>query len=63
MDYNNQDHSMLTGVFAARNILGANYDLWSVNTDEEYIEEGREVSEDEVSQMALSQPRVPTRLS
>jgi protoporphyrinogen oxidase len=61
--YNNQDHSMLTGVFAARNILGSNYDLWSVNTDEEYQEEGRSVTEEELSQMALSQPRVPTRLS
>jgi hypothetical protein len=38
--YNNQDHSMLTGVFAARNIAGANYDVWSVNVEQEYHEEG-----------------------
>ena len=38
--YNNQDHSMLTGVFAARNIAGANYDVWSVNVDQEYHEAG-----------------------
>ncbi len=31
--YNNQDHSMLTGLLAARNVLGAHYDLWSVNID------------------------------
>lgn len=37
--YNNQDHSMLTGVYAARNIAGADYDVWSVNTELEYHEE------------------------
>jgi protoporphyrinogen oxidase len=37
--YNNQDHSMLTGIYAARNIAGANHDVWSVNTEEEYLEE------------------------
>jgi protoporphyrinogen oxidase len=40
--YNNQDHAMLTGMLAARNIvLGENNDLWSVNTDQEYHEEVR----------------------
>lgn len=38
--YNNQDHSMLTGVYAARNIAGAAYDVWSVNVEQEYHEEG-----------------------
>ncbi|MFQ5963172.1 MAG: NAD(P)/FAD-dependent oxidoreductase [Candidatus Scalinduaceae bacterium] len=37
--YNNQDHSMMTGVFAARNVIGANCDVWSVNTEMEYHEE------------------------
>ncbi len=36
--YNNQDHSMLTGVYAARNILGEANDVWSVNTDKGYLE-------------------------
>ncbi len=40
--YNNQDHSMLTGIYAARNIDGANYDVWSVNVESEYHEEKRE---------------------
>jgi protoporphyrinogen oxidase len=57
--YNNQDHSMLTGVFAARNILGAHYDLWEANVDEEYLEEGRVVTEEELRQMDASQPSVP----
>ena len=38
--YNNMDHSMLTGLYAARNVLGDNYDLWRVNADEEYHESG-----------------------
>ena len=37
--YNNQDHSMMTGIFAARNVVGANYNIWSVNTEMEYQEE------------------------
>lgn len=37
--YNNQDHSMLTGMLAARNILGETHDLWNVNTDRSYYEE------------------------
>jgi protoporphyrinogen oxidase len=39
--YNNQDHSMLTGLLAAQNVLGADHDLWSVNTDRSYYEEQR----------------------
>jgi protoporphyrinogen oxidase len=38
--YNNQDHAMLTGMLAARNIvLGEHHDLWSVNTEPDYHEE------------------------
>jgi protoporphyrinogen oxidase len=37
--YNNQDHSMLTGFFAARNLLGENHDLWDVNTERSYHEQ------------------------
>jgi protoporphyrinogen oxidase len=37
--YNNQDHSMLAGIYAARNLVGAQYDVWSVNVDREYHEE------------------------
>jgi protoporphyrinogen oxidase len=43
--YNNQDHSMMTALLAARNILGlGRYDTWKVNTDAEYHEEGSESS-------------------
>jgi hypothetical protein len=37
--YNNMDHSMLTGLYAARNIVGEQHDLWAVNVDSEYHEE------------------------
>lgn len=37
--YNNQDHSMMTALLAARNILGEQHDVWTVNTDMEYQEE------------------------
>jgi protoporphyrinogen oxidase len=40
--YNNQDHSMMTGILVARNIAtGTAYDPWLVNTDAEYHEEAR----------------------
>jgi protoporphyrinogen oxidase len=38
--YNNQDHAMLTGLLAVRNLAGGEcHDLWSVNTEPEYHEE------------------------
>ena len=36
--YNNTDHSIETGLLAAKNILGGNYDLDGVNADQEYHE-------------------------
>jgi protoporphyrinogen oxidase len=38
--YNNQDHSMLTGMLAARNVLGERNDVWDVNTEGDYLETG-----------------------
>ena len=37
--YNNQDHSMLTGLLAAKNILGEEHDLWNVNVERSYHED------------------------
>ena len=43
--YNNQDHSMWTAVLATLNLTaGADYDVWSVNTEAEYHEEGEAVA-------------------
>ncbi len=38
--YNNQDHSMMTGILTAKNILASDslYDPWRVNQDAEYLE-------------------------
>ncbi len=36
--YNNQDHSMLTALYAVRNILGERLDIWDINVDESYHE-------------------------
>lgn len=45
--YNNQDHSIMSGILAARNVLGGDYDLWSVNVDAEYHESGQAWSVDD----------------
>ena len=41
--YNNQDHSMMTALLVAQNIINPanNYDPWLVNQDAEYIEEAK----------------------
>jgi protoporphyrinogen oxidase len=39
--YNNQDHSMMTAMLAARNIQGGNFDCWKVNTEAEYHEDSK----------------------
>lgn len=40
--YNNQDHAMATGLYAARTALGkGHYDPWLVNVDGVYLEGGR----------------------
>lgn len=60
--YNNQDHSMLTAMLAVKNILGADYDLWKVNAEQEYHEEAMESGAkglDEFRDLAATQPRVP----
>ena len=59
---------MLTALLAVQNILGANHDLWEVNTDGEYQEEGN--GQPTASGFDLSavrtdrgQPRVPERIT
>jgi protoporphyrinogen oxidase len=37
--YDNSDHAMLTGIYAAQNFLGkSQYDLWGINADDGYLE-------------------------
>jgi hypothetical protein len=63
--YNNQDHSMLTGVYAARNIAGEKNDVWSVNTEMEYHEEVRGEKAEFAAEKntALGDRLVPARVS
>ena len=55
--YNNQDHSMLTGVYAARNIVGEKHDVWAVNTEKAYHEAGQ------VAHEVKGHRLVPSRVS
>lgn len=50
--YNNQDHAMLTGMLAVRNlILGERNNLWVVNAEQEYHEEVRSATQAEPSEV------------
>lgn len=60
--YNNQDHSMLTAMLAARNIMGAKYDLWKINVDADYHEAGARITEAELRELERTQPMTPSRL-
>ncbi|HEX2344640.1 MAG TPA: NAD(P)/FAD-dependent oxidoreductase [Vicinamibacterales bacterium] len=63
--YNNQDHSMVTAILAAQNLLGARHDVWAVNADDEYHEEGGlDVStlSEELLALHTTQPSVPMEL-
>jgi len=55
--YNNQDHSMLTGIYAARNIVGEKHDVWAVNTEKAYHEAGQ------VAHEVKGHRLVPSRVS
>lgn len=57
--YNNQDHSMLTGVYAAGNILGDKRDVWSVNTEKEYHEEGQTTQSNAGDRLVPARVAVP----
>src|SRR5690606_19212929 len=59
--YNNQDHSMLTAMLAVKNITGSRYDLWCVNVDDEYQEEGPSITEEDLERLEQGQPMVPRR--
>lgn len=57
--YNNQDHSMLTAILAARNVLGASHNLWNLEVDSGYLEAGPDVTSAQIQALEESQPRVP----
>ncbi|MFM2431442.1 MAG: hypothetical protein RLZZ511_2655 [Cyanobacteriota bacterium] len=64
--YNNQDHSMLTGVLAARNLLGDGpHDLWEVNTERSYHEQftQEEWQRNAPSPNAIEEPSLASEVS
>jgi protoporphyrinogen oxidase len=55
-NYNSQDHAMMTATLAVRNqVEGTHFDAWSVNTEQEYAEEGE-------APAAIEERLVPRRL-
>ena len=61
--YNNQDHSMMTAMLAAENILGANHDVWEVNVEKEYHEEVQDDEQTDLTHKDRGGDRlVPRRL-
>jgi len=60
--YDNQDHAMVTGMLAARNVMaGEHNDVWRVNSDAEYLEEG-DVRHDIAARLARAQAVVFARI-
>jgi protoporphyrinogen oxidase len=57
--YNNQDHAMMTAMLCAENILAGErlYDVWAVNEDAEYHEEGNAGTQSSVSGLR----QIPTK--
>lgn len=60
--YNNQDHAMITGVLAARNIMGERHDLWDLEADSGYLEDRSTLPASELLALETTQPRVPARI-
>ena len=60
--YNNQDHSMFTAMLTVENITtGTTHDVWSVNVEEEYHEEGSDRQASGTSGTGRDAPIVPRR--
>lgn len=39
--YNNMDHALLSGIYAAQNYFGESHDVWEVGEETEYLEEAK----------------------
>jgi hypothetical protein len=61
--YNNQDHAMLTGLKAVRNLTqGERTDLWAVNVGGDYHEEVQDLSEQDLTDLEAGFARIFRRL-
>ncbi|HEY2431612.1 MAG TPA: NAD(P)/FAD-dependent oxidoreductase [Vicinamibacterales bacterium] len=64
--YNNQDHSMVMGMLAARTLMGERHDLWTVNSEDEYLEDQADSARPggfDARQLASTQPLLPEVLA
>lgn len=61
--YNNQDHAMMTGILAARNIQGECHDIWKVNVERDYHEQLRGEEPDSEVSDAGGDRLVPRRVT
>jgi protoporphyrinogen oxidase len=64
--YNNQDHSMVMGMLAVRNLFGENHDLWTIDPQDEYLEDFHQDSDAlpaDVRKLASTQPLFPISVS
>jgi protoporphyrinogen oxidase len=64
--YNNQDHSMLTAMLAAENILGGDEDVWGVNVEPVYHEQEQDEGrprKGSAHDLSLTQPLAPRRVA
>ena len=50
---------MLTAILAARNVMGANHNLWDLEVDSGYLEDGPDVTSAQIQALEETQPRVP----
>ena len=55
--YNNQDHSMLSALLAAKNIVGEQHDIWNINVERSYHEN---FTDEEWSQVRQQRPGAQT---
>jgi protoporphyrinogen oxidase len=62
--YNNQDHSMVMGMLAVRNLFGEEHDVWTIDHPDEYLEELQGAHESSARlngrRLASTQPLLPT---
>jgi protoporphyrinogen oxidase len=62
--YNNQDHSMVMGMLAVRNLFGDQHDVWTIDHPDEYLEELHEATTPSLRiggrSLASTQPLIPT---
>jgi protoporphyrinogen oxidase len=62
-NYNSQDHAMMTALLSVRNVLdGTDADVWAVNSEVEYAEEGSSGADDSTSSGGGGERAVPRPL-